>query len=226
MMKKEIPRQLILFWEKMNEPYGVKSLKSEFVYANAAYSELLNLPKGFNVEGRLDSELPAITAEYAASFQVHDRKVEALGQRLSSLEIHPFGREQALKGYIFNKTPFYDAEGECIGTVFHAQQQTHHSLKYFITEKKPASIIFSEPSSFFTTREWEVIFLMFRGMSQKQIAQILNVTPGTVRQKVHLIYQKAQVSNNLSLFDFCEAKGWASYVPSTFIRKKHILLEL
>lgn len=67
---------------------------------------------------------------------------------------------------------------------------------------------------------------MFRGMSQKQIAQILNVTPGTVRQKVHLIYQKAQVSNNISLFDFCEAKGGASYVPSAFIRKKHILLEL
>ncbi|WP_115160076.1 helix-turn-helix transcriptional regulator [Serratia fonticola] len=224
-MKKEIPRQLIMLWEKMNEPYGVKSLKSEFVYANAAFSDLLNLPKGFNVEGRLDSELPARTAEYAASFQMHDRKVEALGQRLSSLEIHPFGREQALKGYIFNKTPFYSAEGECIGTVFHAQQQTHHSLKYFITDNKPRSIIFSEPSSFFTAREWEVIFLMFRGMSQKQIAQMLRVTPGTVRQKMHLIYQKAGVSSSLSLFEFCERNGWAYYVPPAFIRKNHILFE-
>jgi len=209
----------------MNEPYGVKSLKSEFVYANAAYSDLLNLPPRFDLEGRLDSELPARTAEYAASFQMHDRKVEALGQRLSSLEIHPFGREQTLKGYIFNKTPFYNAEGECIGTVFHAQQQTHHSLKYFITDKKPVSIIFSEPSNFFTAREWEVIFLMLRGMSQKQIAQVLNITPGTVRQKVHLIYQKAGVSSNLSLFEFCEASGWTSYVPPAFILRNHILFE-
>lgn len=130
-----------------------------------------------------------------------------------------------MQGYIFSKVPFYNSNGECIGTIFHAQQQTYHSLKYFITDKKPSSIIFSEPSVFFTRREWEVVFLMFRGLSQKQIAKILNITPETVRQKVHLIYQKAGVSSNLSLFDFCEDKGWTSFVPSTFIKQKHILLE-
>lgn len=105
-MKREIPPQLIMLWEKMKEPYGVKSLDSEFIYANTAYSDLLNLPKKFNVEGRLDSELPARTSDYAVSFRMHDRKVEALGQRLSSLEVHPFGPIKLCKGIYLVKFLF------------------------------------------------------------------------------------------------------------------------
>ena len=71
-----IPISLIFCWEQLNEPCGVKNLRSQFVYANPAYLKLLGLPLDFDISGRLDSEIPAPTAEFASQFQIHDRDVE------------------------------------------------------------------------------------------------------------------------------------------------------
>jgi hypothetical protein len=81
---------LISFWQDSAEPWGAKDHLSRFIYANPRYHKLLALPAHFSVEGRLDGELPAPTAEFQAAFQLHDRKVEMLQDRITSVEIHPF----------------------------------------------------------------------------------------------------------------------------------------
>jgi hypothetical protein len=40
------------------------------------------------MDGRLDGELPSPIADFQAEFQQHDRQVELLQDRITSVEIH------------------------------------------------------------------------------------------------------------------------------------------
>lgn len=84
---------------------GVKDNKSQFIYANKKYHQLLALPDGFSVEGRLDGELPASTSEFQTEFQAHDRKVELLKDRVTSLEIHTFGGKTYVQPWFLINIP-------------------------------------------------------------------------------------------------------------------------
>ncbi|MCB9310782.1 MAG: response regulator transcription factor [Lewinellaceae bacterium] len=46
-----------------------------------------------------------------------------------------------------------------------------------------------------TSREKELLELLSKGLLYKEIADILNITIGTVKQHIHKIYDKLQVSN-------------------------------
>lgn len=59
-----VPRELIVLWDKLDEPWGVKDSQSCFVYANKGLHDLFNLPQGYDIEGRYDVELPTSVAEY------------------------------------------------------------------------------------------------------------------------------------------------------------------
>lgn len=104
-------KMLIPFWNNSSEAWGVKDNKSVFIYANDRFSELLGLPNGFNVEGRLDGELPAPTAEFQTEFQEHDRQAILSQERATTIEIHAFERRSYFQPYFCDKYPLIDEQG-------------------------------------------------------------------------------------------------------------------
>jgi ATP/maltotriose-dependent transcriptional regulator MalT len=46
-----------------------------------------------------------------------------------------------------------------------------------------------------TTREKEIVALLDKGMLYKEIAESIDVTLGTLKQYIHIIYEKLDVSN-------------------------------
>lgn len=50
-------------------------------------------------------------------------------------------------------------------------------------------------SDLLTDRETELLTLLSKGMLYKEIAEHLTITTGTVKQHIHKIYSKLQVSN-------------------------------
>ncbi len=60
---------LIRFWEGSNEPWMVKNNVSQFVYSNKRLQGFLGLPKGFNMEGLYDRELPLAIHEFEPHFR-------------------------------------------------------------------------------------------------------------------------------------------------------------
>lgn len=221
-----IPPALIFCWEQLNEPCGVKDLQSRFVYANQAYLDLLALPSSFDVTGRLDSELPATTAEFSEQFQLHDRIVEKERQRKSSLEIHPFGRENALQAYFFDKIPFFNDEGNVVGTYFHGRRAEHLPLDFYLhTPGSPgSSLILTRPNDIFTDGEWNVIFFLLQGKTQKEIARFLNLSVGYVHNRIPIIFEKIGVSSTRQLSEYCRCMGWNNYVPERFLTHRHVFL--
>lgn len=214
----------ILTWKNSPDPWGAKDNQSRFLYANDAYKTLLNIPLSFQIEGRLDSELPAATAEFAPQFQAHDRQVELQGINLTSLEVHPFGKEKAIQPYLFEKSPLYNLNHQCVGTIFHGRKLLFFSPEMLLLNQSPASFMFASPDNLFSEREWDVIFFLLQKKTSKEIAQLLNLTPRTVQSYIQGIYYTADVTNFNEFISFCKVTGYDKYIPSRFIKPYHILL--
>ena len=109
-LKKEgsmiLSSDLIAFWESFDWPCGLKDPNYRFVYINPAYRRMQNLSKSFDVEGRLDGELPTETHEFQDAFQAHDQLVIDTNETKSSIEIHPFGKNNSLKAGYFTRSLF------------------------------------------------------------------------------------------------------------------------
>jgi two-component system nitrate/nitrite response regulator NarL len=50
-----------------------------------------------------------------------------------------------------------------------------------------------------TNREREIVRLVSEGLSNKEIGRRLKITDGTIKQHVHHIFQKLQISNRTEL---------------------------
>lgn len=216
-------QSLINFWSISNEPWGAKDKQSRFIYANKRYHELLSLPSGYNVEGRYDGELPAETSNFQSEFQAHDRKVEKLLDRVTSIEIHPFEKSPYLQPWYFDKYPLMDSRGSCIGTIFHGRPVETITLARLDKIKIPASLVFTPPSDFFHKREWEVIFYLMQGFSAKDIARHLCLSDRTITNHIQNIYQKAGVNTRRGLIEFCHVKNISNYIPASFFKKPESL---
>lgn len=216
-------RALIPFWEVSNEPWGAKDNRSRFIYANRRYHQLLALPTGYNVEGRYDGELPAPTAEFQDAFQAHDRKVESLSDRVTSLEIHPFENSHYLQPWYFDKYPLINNEGICTGTIFHGRPVETITLARLDKIKIPSSLVFTPPSDFFQKREWEIVFYLLQGFSAKDISHHLCLSTRTVNNHIQNVYNKAGVNSRRALIEFCHENGVSNYIPDSFFKKPESL---
>nr|WP_322887887.1 PAS domain-containing protein [Yersinia rochesterensis] len=130
---------LIHFFALSSEPWGAKDNQSKFIYANDKYKSLLALLNKFFVEGRFDGELPAPTAEFQTDFQQHDRKVELLQDRITSIEIHAFDGQSYFQAWFFDKYPLIDKDGVSQGTIFHGRPVDNLLLKNLYKIKIPTS---------------------------------------------------------------------------------------
>ncbi|HHL2562158.1 TPA: helix-turn-helix transcriptional regulator [Yersinia enterocolitica] len=207
---------LIQSWEHSSEPWGAKDNQSRFIYANNRYHKLLALPDKFSVEGRFDGELPASTSDFQSEFQEHDRKVELLQDRVTSVEIHAFEGNSYFQPWFFDKYPLIDENGISIGTIFHGRTVDNMTLTYLNKIKIPTSLVFTPPSTLFSNREWEVLFYILHSFSSKDIAKKLCLSPRTVCNIIQIIYNKAGVSSKRQIIDYCYEQKINNYVPQSF----------
>lgn len=57
-----------------------------------------------------------------------------------------------------------------------------------------------------TSRETDLVAELLKGHSNKQIAQALNVSVGTVKMMLHLLYTKTNTANRTELALRCAAR--------------------
>ncbi|KOC88438.1 helix-turn-helix transcriptional regulator [Winslowiella iniecta] len=216
---KDSLQMLIRFWENSAEPWGAKDNQSRFIYANKKYHSLLALPAHFSVEGRLDGELPASTADFQDAFQNHDRMVERLLDRVTSIEIHPFENHAWLQPWFFDKYPLIDERGICRGTIFHGRPVDNLILTSLNKIKLPESLVFTPPSSLFSKREWEVLFYILHAFSSLEISHKLHLSQRTVCNITQSIYKKAGVSCKRGIIEYCHDNKISNYIPQSFFER-------
>ena len=55
-----------------------------------------------------------------------------------------------------------------------------------------------------TERECQIVRLVSEGLSNKEIARVLNITDGTIKVHLHNIFQKLEISNRTVLAIFAQ----------------------
>lgn len=66
-----------------------------------------------------------------------------------------------------------------------------------------------EPGTLLTQRELELVEMIGRGLRNKEIADLLCVTEGTVKTHLHNIFQKIDVKSRLELLHYAKEAGLA-----------------
>lgn len=224
-----IPPQLLFLWNSSSEPWGVKDINSRYLYGNQAYYDLLNInPDTFSIIGFLDNELPSPVANFASHFQQHDRQTIEKNDRLCSIEIHPYGKDQIMLPYYFDKYPLYDIKNtECLGTIFHARPVENLSLQgKILFNSEPGYFLFYSPDPTFTPGELDIIFCLLQRMSSKLIARFLSLTPKTIENKIQIIYEKAGVHSSYEFIDYCQKKNLDRYLPQKILKQESTLLDI
>ncbi|HEN3654488.1 TPA: PAS domain-containing protein [Yersinia enterocolitica] len=207
---------LIRFWERSSEPWGIRDNQSRFIYSNDRHHKLLGLSDKYNLEGRLDSELPSPTAAFQMEFQAHDRKVELSQERITSLEIHEWDGLSYLKPNFCDKYPLIDDNGVSQGIIFHVRPVTDIILTRLNKIDIPTSLLFTPPSELFTKREWEVLFYILHSFSSKEIARKIHLSPRSISNIIQNIYRKAGVSSKRQIVDYCYENKINNYIPQSF----------
>ncbi|CNG40023.1 helix-turn-helix transcriptional regulator [Yersinia enterocolitica] len=207
---------LIRFWEHSSEPWVVRDNQSRFIYSNPRNHKLLGLPVQYDLEGRFDGEMPTPMAEFQDKWQEHDRKVELLQDRITTVEIHVWDGSYQLRPYLCDKFPLIDQHGVSQGVVCHVRPVQAMVLANLKKIKVPTSLIFTPPSDFFTKREWEVLFYILHSFPSKHIAKKLSLSTGTICNIIQNIYRKAGVSSKRQIVDYCYDNKINNYVPQSF----------
>ncbi|MCW2477213.1 MULTISPECIES: PAS domain-containing protein [unclassified Symbiopectobacterium] len=224
-----IPPQLLFLWDSSAEPWGFKDINSRYIYGNLAYYDLLNInPDTFSIIGLLDNELPSPIADFASHFQQHDRQTIEKKDRLCSIEIHPYGKDQIMLPYYFDKYPLYDKKNtECVGTIFHARPVENSSLPgKLIFNAEPGYFLFYSPDPIFTTGELDIIFCLLQRMSSKLIARFLSLTPKTIENKIQIIYEKAGVHSSYEFINYCQKNNLDRYLPQKILKQESTVLDM
>ncbi|CNI91883.1 helix-turn-helix transcriptional regulator [Yersinia bercovieri] len=207
---------LIQFWEHSSEPWAIKDNQSRFIYANPRFNKVINLPAKYNVEGRLDGEMPSSVSAFQDEFQHQDRQVELLQDRITSVEIHCHDGLPYFKPYFCDKYPLIDENGISQGTFFHGRPMVDIYLTFLAKIKAPTSLIFTPPSDLFTKREWEVLFYILHAYTSPEIAKKLFLSPRTVCNITQSIYKKVGVTSKRQIIEYCYENKINNYVPQSF----------
>ncbi|WKV52329.1 helix-turn-helix transcriptional regulator [Dickeya fangzhongdai] len=210
---------LITLLEGLNEPWGIKDLASRHIYMNRAARLYTVTPERFDIEGRLDEEFPASWAELSDDFIEHDKRTENSEQRVSVIETDYWYGQNELTPFVSEKIPIFDRDKKCIGVMWNAKPLSTLSPLIYIDQKKPSVLKTTANIDVFTKSELDVIFLMLRRFSSKEIARKFNVSHKTIENRIYNMYQKAGVHSLNQFEEYCRDSGLESFIPHSLIAK-------
>ncbi|MCC8459999.1 helix-turn-helix transcriptional regulator [Photorhabdus aegyptia] len=207
----------ISYIENNNDFWVIKDSESRFVYANDVAFYYSGLPKGFNIEGRFDSECPAPWAEFEDIIQANERNVRINQKTIPVLDTFIYGgKEKIIQQFLVDVTPLMK-DGKCIGIVAHGKKLQIYSMYHLENNKHPDTLIFGTPTDLFTNKEFDIVFFALQSLSAKDIAKKLGISYRTVQSRLHIIYQKIGINSLSQLKEYCRSKGYDNYAPTRFI---------
>lgn len=209
---------LIRFWDESDEPWWVKNSRSQFVYANKRMRDFIGLPQGYDILGRYDGELPVAVSEFEKSFQAHDRMVEKVKDRVTSIGIQRFDGHDYLQAWYTEKFPLIDESGNVLGVIPHCRPVEAIFITRLAKIKVPTSLVFTPPTELFTDKEWEIIFYSCQSFTPKMIEKAIGISNRTVEDTLCRIYKKSGVGNKRGLIDYCVEHGFNNFIPQSIFQ--------
>lgn len=140
-------------------------------------------------------------------------------KKVSSLEIHP---DAVNLPYIATTLPMLNDTGDCIGAMVYMKSLDVYTLSDFIKGKAPGSMMLKRPGDYFNEKECEIIFLKAQGLSNKEVAKLLFLSPRTIESRLYSLYEKVGVKHIDDFMAFCKKDKYDRYVPKRFITQRRM----
>ncbi|WP_340622211.1 helix-turn-helix transcriptional regulator [Xenorhabdus siamensis] len=214
----QITPQLTNMWDKSHESWSVKDKKLHLIYANKVFIKLNNLSDDFDVTGYTEKELPTPFNHLVHLFEEHDRQVLTSMQRVSSISSYFQYESKQLRPYFCEKYPLMSEENKCIGIVCHIKEINHFSVHHYIRNDITASINLNPPNNILTEKEWIIVFLFCRGISNRKIANELKISCRTLERYFKNIYEKFSINSMIELKTLCERNNYDLYIPPKYLK--------
>ncbi|ECH2288275.1 PAS domain-containing protein [Yersinia pestis] len=215
MTMKKVPKEIIFFFEKSNEPWGIKDKESRYVYANKAYFDFLGVPmeKRNKIHFKSYDFIPSLKP-LIEGLVSHDQEVMNTGVRYEAVGTLLINGQY--RTFLFEKWPRYSKSGEINGTIFHLKPFELISMSYFIDKPFYGKATYSPPTEIFSPREWDVLFLLFRRIEKRQISKILKLRETSVRNLISRLFLRTGTSGREELLNYGFREGWHLYIPPRF----------
>ncbi|EPQ8853337.1 LuxR C-terminal-related transcriptional regulator [Pseudomonas aeruginosa] len=142
----------------------------------------------------------SLLSPFSASIEEHDKLVIQTGKRIEALALLRPDDHPAPCCLYFERMPLYDRRGNRTGVIAHAKT---------LTSVAP--------------REWDVIYLLLSGLSEKEIAEQISRSLSTVKFHKSNIFQKVGCSCIGAFKALARQKKWNFYIPPTFASAKYII---
>ncbi|WP_428944762.1 PAS domain-containing protein [Pantoea sp. FN060301] len=210
------------YFDKSLFGWAIKDARSRYVYANDLACRYFRVKKSA-LTGCTDADLiPALN--HACKYILQDdRKILSTHKMSIALKIFDYGGKGKISAYRVEKRPWTlpDSSPAIICTYI---ELTNVYLSTFLNQHDRRPLVFTQPSTLFTDREWEVILLLLCGVKRKVMATTLGISGLTLRNRISRCCEKAGVVNQSVLTEHCFANGWDNYVPPFFLKQGYVSL--
>ncbi|MFZ1872905.1 MAG: helix-turn-helix transcriptional regulator [Chania sp.] len=210
--------ELIPYLEMSSIPWGIKDVDSVNVYMNDAAIKYANIPKGYDITGRLDEEVPVDWSELADAYTTQDIMVIQKKMHVPVIETSYWYGHSYLSPYIGDKYPIFLGD-KVVGTLWSSRPfKLLTPMNYFKNEKS-RFVSSLAPTDSFSPTELKVIFFLIQRYSAKEISRTLNINVRTVERHIYTVYRKAKVSSLHQFIEYALVIGLDCYIPEDFIVK-------
>lgn len=199
--------------DECSNAWCIKNLKGKILFINSAYKKLIT---------PMDIGGHSFFFPFKNEIMEHDKFVLYYGK-----EINAFGIMSSIDGK--EKYPFHckripllkDQKVRAI--VSHVKPLLSISNNFFSSNYDVGILTCQKPDNIFTDKEWEVIFLIMQGYSEKEISKKLFRTLRTIKFHKSSILMKSDCLSSYELRNFIKKQGWQFYIPSAFSKPCYII---
>ncbi|MEB6334643.1 helix-turn-helix transcriptional regulator [Serratia rhizosphaerae] len=210
----DVPVEMLISWESSDDAWFLKDENSMPIYANAEYSQLM-------VRGNQGSS--SILSPFKPFITLHDRRVIEELRKIEAVGILPVNTHKTLSVFYCERMPYYDHHAHLSGIISHIKPLSIFTPRFFISGEEMGWLTTNCPTTLFSKKEWEVIFLILQGMPEKDIADTVHRTVRTIKFHKNNILAKSHCETTREFISESRGKKWDLYIPPLFSNPCYII---
>lgn len=206
------------FGDLFGEPFGLKDVNHNFIYANQLLESIFEKYSLQDSDGcfsyKLSPESISHNLEKPHWGNVNENYL-ALLKNIEDGYSYP---------YLLHQVDILDDENRFLVNVVYFQKIKFICSGGGIPNCMRSKVTLDIPSSLFSKREWEIVFLYLQDISVSDIADRLKLSVRTVRNHIHRIHAKSDADNHDSFKKYCYDNSYQLYYPRDYLVSSYVVM--
>lgn len=202
-----ISSELCCLLEESCDAWCVKNTTGKIIYTNDVYNKLITPSQ--------EGDIPLLSP-FREKIFVHDATVFSQAKAVSAFGVLASIDKKVKIPFQCKRTPLFNRYKEVNGLVSHIKPLFSVATDIFINKDNMGFLTCSKPSELFSEKEWDVVYLMMQGYSEKEMAEKLHRSLRTIKFHKTNIFQKTHCSNTSGFTEYIKMQRWNFYIPPAF----------